>query len=48
MLFEVHVVDQEAYDAHLRTWDAGNLGAPRGGEHSETVDGLDNEEESAE
>ena len=47
MLFEVLVVDQEAYDAHLQDLaDAGQLGAPRGGEDSETVDGLNDEESS--
>ena len=36
------------YDAHLRELeDAGQIGAPRGGDESTTLDGLDTETEGA-
>lgn len=47
MLFEVHVVSQDEFDAHVQDLaEAGQLGAPRGSDNSETVDGLHTEEET--
>jgi cytochrome c oxidase subunit 2 len=46
MLFEVHVVDQAAYDAHLQDLaDAGQTGLLLGGDDSTTVEGLETGEE---
>jgi cytochrome c oxidase subunit II len=45
MLFTVRIVDQEAYDAHIRQLlDDGQIGAPRGGVNSEEIAGLEKEE----
>jgi cytochrome c oxidase subunit 2 len=49
MLFDVNVVTQEEFDEHIEELlEAGQIGAPRGGDDSETVKGLETEEESAE
>jgi cytochrome c oxidase subunit II len=45
MLFTVKVVDRAAFDAHLQDLlDAGQVGAPRGGEAAETVVGEEDNE----
>ncbi len=42
MLFTLKVVDQAAFEAHLQDLeDAGQIGAPRGGEAADTVAGLE-------
>lgn len=42
MLFTLKVVDQAAFDAHLQDLrDAGQIGAPKGGENADTVTGLE-------
>ena len=46
MLFTVKVVDQQAYEAHLRDLEQrGQVGTPRGASDSEDVTGLDTEDE---
>ncbi len=45
MLFTLNVVDQAAFDAHLQDLqEAGQVGAPRGGENAYTVAGLEDSE----
>jgi len=47
MLFEVKIVSQEEFDEHIRELlDAGQIGAPRGGENSEEIAGLEQEDEA--
>lgn len=44
MLFTVKIVDQETYDEHIKElYDDGQIGAPRGGENSEEIAGLEQE-----
>jgi cytochrome c oxidase subunit II len=45
MLFEVHVVSSEEYEAHLlELEEAGQIGEPIGQEYAYTIEGLDEEE----
>jgi hypothetical protein len=42
MLFKVHVVNEQQFDAHVRALKAeGHIGAPLGGVNSRTVAGLE-------
>lgn len=44
MMFEVHVVDREEYDAHMKELQAeGKIGQPKGGADSMTVVGLNSD-----
>ena len=48
MIFKVHVVSRDVYDAHLaKLKAAGNIGAPVGAKEADTIAGLNGEEEGA-